>query len=180
MTIKDLARFVRDDLIPRERLRRANPAATITSRVMMIGDPTRVRLAEGVHVSGPTVLAVSDGGGLHDARLAIGHGTYVGEFNNIRCAGAPISIGSHCLISQHISIVGSNHGTAAGEHIVEQPWTGTGVIIGNDVWVGAGSVILPGARVGDGAVIAANSVVRGHVPESAVMAGAPARQIGSR
>lgn len=177
---KTYARHVIDHVVPLQQLRLAHPDATLEPGVKFTGDVTRVRLGGLVHVAGPTVLAVTDGGGHTGARLEIGEGTYVGEFNNIRCAGAPIVIGSHCLVSQHITIVGTNHGIEPGSHVVDQPWTGDGVVVGDGVWIGAGAVILPGARIGDGAVIAANSVVRGEVPAGAVIAGAPARVLKTR
>lgn len=180
MPLKDLARSVRDGIVPRERLRRANPEAFIAGTVTFAGDPHRVRLAPDVSVLGPTALFITDGGGLTGASLEVGHRTYIGEFNNIRCAGTPIRIGAHCLISQHITIVGSNHGIAAGTPIVDQPWHGDGVVIGDDVWIGAGAVILPGTHIGDGCVVAANSVVRGEVPAGTVVAGAPATVIRRR
>lgn len=180
MPLKDFARGIRDGLVKRERLRRANPGAWITSDVMFRGDVRATRLAPEVAVSGPTALVVTNGGGLSGARLEIGRRTYLGEFNNIRCAGAPIVIGANCLISQMVTMVGSNHGTAAGTPIVDQPWEGTGIVVGDDVWIGAGSVLLPGARLGDGCVVAANSVVRGEVAPGDIVAGSPARVVGHR
>lgn len=180
MPLKDFARGIRDGVIARERLRRANPGAWITSDVIFRGDLAATRLAPEVAVNGPTALIVTNGGGLDGARLRIGTRTYLGEFNNIRCAGAPILIGRDCLISQMVTIVGSNHGTAPQAPIAGQRWTGSGVTIGDDVWIGAGSVVLPGARLGDGCVVAANSVVRGDVAAGDVVAGSPARVIGRR
>lgn len=52
--------------------------------------------------------------------------------------------------------------------------------IGNSVDIGAGAVIIGAVTVGDRAVIGANAVVLCDVPEGAVMAGVPARQIGQR
>lgn len=180
MPLKDFARGLRDGVIARERLRRAHPQAWIAGEVLFRGDPRRVRLGPDVAIKGPTVIAVTDGGGLTGSALEIGRRTYLGEFNNIRCAGAPIRIGANCLISQHVTIVGTNHGTAPGTPIVDQPWSGEGVVVGDDVWVGAGAVLLPGARVGDGAVVAANAVVRGEVEPGAIVGGIPARVIGRR
>lgn len=180
MPLKDFARGIRDGVIARERLRRANPGAWITSDVIFRGDVTATRLEPEVAVNGPTALIVTNGGGLRGASLRLGRRTYVGEFNNIRCAGAPIVIGRDCLISQMVTIVGSNHGIAPRTPIVDQPWTGSGVTIGDDVWIGAGSLVLPGARLGDGAVVAANSVVRGEVGAGEVVAGSPARVVGRR
>ncbi|MCG7322772.1 MULTISPECIES: acyltransferase [Arsenicicoccus] len=180
MGLKDVYRLAREEWLPKEQLRRRNPGAYVTARAIFRGDPTRVALGKGVYISGPTVVFCDDGGGLSGARLVIGDRTYVGEFNNIRCSGAPIIVGRDCLISQHSSIIGSNHGITSGTRIVDQPWSGDGVVIGDDVWIGAGCTILPGARIGDGAVIAAHSVVRGEVTPGAVMAGAPAREIRRR
>lgn len=131
-------------------------------------------------IAGPCALYVTNGGGLSGARLEVGARTYIGEFNNIRCAGAPIRIGRDCLISQFVSIVGSNHGTAPGTPIVDQPWSGSGVRIGDDVWIGAGVVVLPGAVIAQGCVIAANSTVRGTVAPGSIVAGSPARVVGRR
>ncbi|WP_168583468.1 acyltransferase [Gephyromycinifex aptenodytis] len=180
MPLKDFARSLRDGIIPRERLRRANPQAVIASGVTFAGDAGRTRLGAEVFVAGPSVLFVTDGGGLSASRLEVGERTYIGEFANIRCAGTPIKIGRHCLIGQQVSIVGSNHGIDPGTPIVDQPWHGEGVLIGDDVWIGAGSVVLPGARIGDGCVVAARSVVRGEIPPGSIVAGAPAKLIRRR
>ena len=54
--------------------------------------------------------------------------------------------------------------------------------IGNDVWVGSGAIILrkPGMHIGDGAIIGAGAVVTKSVEPYAIVAGTPARTIGSR
>jgi virginiamycin A acetyltransferase len=46
-------------------------------------------------------------------------------------------------------------------------------IIGSDVWIGYGATILPGARIGHGAIIGAQAVVRGTVPDYAIVTGNP-------
>lgn len=180
MSLKDFARSLRDGPLARERLRRSQPGAWIAGDVIFRGDPRDVLLGREVAIAGPCALYVTNGGGLTDARLEIGARTYIGEFNNIRCAGAPIRIGRDCLVSQQVSIVGSNHGTAPDRPIVDQAWSGSGVTIGDDVWIGAGVVVLPDARIGDGCIIAANSTVRGTVEAGTVVAGSPARVVGRR
>jgi acetyltransferase-like isoleucine patch superfamily enzyme len=114
--------------------------------------------------------------------LEIGDSTYIGQFTNIRASGGEIRIGVKCMISQFVTIVASNHSTALGRPMVEQPWSmdKTGVSIGDDVWIGAGSCILPGVTIGNGAVIAANSVVTCNVESNAIVAGSPARVLRYR
>jgi maltose O-acetyltransferase len=54
------------------------------------------------------------------------------------------------------------------------------VKISNHAWIGSRAMILPGVTVGEGAVVAAGAVVTRDVEPYAVVAGVPARQIGSR
>lgn len=51
------------------------------------------------------------------------------------------------------------------------------VRIGAGSWVGHGAIILPGTTIGRNAVVAAGSVVRGEVPDHAVVGGVPARPL---
>lgn len=117
-----------------------------------------------------------------NSRLKIGEGTYIGEFNNIRATGGEIVIGEYCNISQHCSLVASNHLTKLGVYVSYQEWdeVRTGITIGNDVWIGANSVVLPGVTIGDGAVIGAGSVVTKDIPNDAIAVGNPARVIKYR
>lgn len=54
------------------------------------------------------------------------------------------------------------------------------IVVGDYVWIIQQVTILPGVKVHDRAVLATSSVVTKDVPENAVVAGNPARQIGSR
>jgi maltose O-acetyltransferase len=53
------------------------------------------------------------------------------------------------------------------------------VRIGNRVFVGAGSIILPGVTIGNDVVVGAGSVVTHDVPDGTIVAGNPAKVIGS-
>lgn len=180
MPLADFLRHVRDDIVPLERLRRAHPGARVRSGVRFAGDVHRVALGPGATITGPSVLSVEDGGGLEGAFLQVGPRTYIGEFGNIRCGGAPIVIGADCLIAQHVSIIGSNHATMGEGTIGSRPWTGSGVTVDSGVWLGAGAVVLPGSHIGAGAVVGANSVVMGEVAPGATVVGSPARPLRDR
>lgn len=53
-------------------------------------------------------------------------------------------------------------------------------VIGRYVVIFAGAIICPGVTIGDGVVIGAGAVVTNDVPAWAIMAGVPAKQIGTR
>ncbi len=54
------------------------------------------------------------------------------------------------------------------------------VVIGNRVWIGYRALIMPGVTLGEGAVVAAGAVVTKDVAPYAIVAGVPAKQIGTR
>lgn len=116
------------------------------------------------------------------SRLIIGESSFIGEFNNIRATGGEIKIGQYCNISQHCSLVASNHLTKRGVNISQQEWDEekTGIEIGDDVWIGANSCVLPGVKIGNGAVIGAGSVITRDIPDNAIAVGNPARVIKYR
>ena len=112
----------------------------------------------------------------------IGESTWIGEYNNVRALGAEIRIGSHCLISQFVSLIATGHEYRnRGVRIQEQGVSfARGLTIGDDVWIGAGASVLPGVKVGDGAVMASGAVVMRNVPRFSIVAGVPAEVMGKR
>lgn len=54
------------------------------------------------------------------------------------------------------------------------------VIIGNDVWIGDSVILLPGTQIGNGVVICGGAVVRGTIPDYAIIIGNPAQIVGFR
>lgn len=52
--------------------------------------------------------------------------------------------------------------------------------VGHDVWLGKDARLLPGTRLGSGVIVGAGAVVRGEVPDYAIVAGNPARVIRMR
>jgi len=92
-----------------------------------------------------------------------------------------ICIGNSVRIAAHTVMVASSHKFDSTDRpIREQGYTAVGITIEDDVWIGAGCHILDGVHIRRGAVVAANSVVRDDVEEFDMVAGVPARKIGSR
>jgi acetyltransferase-like isoleucine patch superfamily enzyme len=117
------------------------------------------------------VRIVVDGG-----ELRIGHGTNVNGLSNI-LVGAGVTIGTWCTLSWDVQILDHDfHTLTVGG--VTQPER-LPVVIGDRVWIGTGVIVLKGVTIGDGAVIAAGSVVTNDVPAGAIVAGVPARVIGT-
>lgn len=166
------------------QLRAVNPKCRIDieNYIVFGSKENKLHLGERTSIGPYNVIFVSG----HDAhgrpaRLVMGAHSTIGEQNNIRAGGGSIIIGSHCRISQQVSIVSSDHGIRREELIAKQEWVSKGdIIIGDDVWVGCSSQILAGVTIGNGAVIAAGSLVNKDIPEYAVVAGVPARVLKYR
>lgn len=112
-------------------------------------------------------------------KLIIRSGSYINRYTMID-AHQQIEIGQNCMIGPHCYITDANHGVAAGSPVNKQPMEAKPVIIEDEVWLGAGVIVLCGVRIGRGAVVGAGTVVRRDVLANAIVAGAPARQVGSR
>lgn len=91
-----------------------------------------------------------------------------------------INIGDDTRIANNCRIYASNHGMHPDQVIWQQASESKGINIGKDVWIGANVGIVDGVDIGHHAVIAMQSVVTKNVPDWAIMAGNPARQIGDR
>lgn len=57
---------------------------------------------------------------------------------------------------------------------------GKPVHINDYAWIASGATILPGITIGEGAVVATGSVVTKNVESYTIVAGVPARPIGTR
>jgi acetyltransferase-like isoleucine patch superfamily enzyme len=54
------------------------------------------------------------------------------------------------------------------------------VVIKDDVWIGLGALVMPGVTVNEGAIVGAGAVVVKDVPRCAIVAGNPAKTVGTR
>jgi acetyltransferase-like isoleucine patch superfamily enzyme len=135
------------------------------ARGMKLGRDPRIEPA--VIFMGPELIAIGDG--------------FTCSFGaTIRAVAAEIRIGDQVNVGPLAAIIGANHGTAPGQPMQAQPQESKPVHIGNDVWIGASAIVLPGVTIGPGAVVAAGAVVTHDVPERAIVAGVPAKVVGSK
>ena len=157
-----------------------------------------LRIGSGAVIRSHTVIYA---GSTIGSGFRTGHGALVRESNDI---GDDVSIGSHSVVEHHVRLadgVRIHTGAFIPEHSVldERAWVGPHVVFTNAVYplsrdakrtltgphlmpgakIGANATLLPGVVVGRGALVGAGSVVVHDVPDGAIVAGNPARIIGS-
>lgn len=130
------------------------------SNTVFLYHPERIELADDIFV---WHYAILDGTG----GLRIGTGTQIGAW---------VGIFTH---SSHIAIrvLGSSYRDVAESDKPAYPIAP--VEIGDYVFVAAGSKILPGVTVGSYSLLAALSVINRDVPPHSIVAGNPAKVVGS-
>ncbi|KAF4408464.1 acyltransferase [Streptomyces sp. Ru87] len=110
-----------------------------------------------------------------DPVLLLGNGVVLGRGSHV-VASRRVVFGDDVFCGPYVYVTSDNHSYDDVTQPVGRQWPRTAPVeIGSGSWLGAGAVILPGARLGRNVVVAAGAVVRGEVPDHAVVAGAPAR-----
>jgi len=144
----------------------------VNARAIHVGRDTLIGKYATLSVGyGPTQEVLPERG------LVIGERCVLGARITIT-AHESIEIGDDVWFGQDVFISDASHGYADPEvpvglqFGVHQP-----ISIGSGTWVGHGAMILPGTTIGRNVVVAAGSVVRGEVPDHAVVGGVPARLI---
>lgn len=102
----------------------------------------------------------------------------------IICTNARIEIGDYAFISHKVALADAH----AARPYVRDAGDGSqgrssprpsAIVVGANCWIGAHAVLLSGARLGEGSVVGAAAVVDCEVPAGAIVAGNPARVVGS-
>lgn len=109
---------------------------------------------------------------------SVGAGTWIGAFTLIDGSGG-LTIGEGCDISSgvHIYTHSSAKRCVSGRRHPEVDRAP--VTIGDRVFIGANAVINMGVTIGDEAVVGAGAVVTSSVAPRTIVAGVPARVIGT-
>jgi len=113
------------------------------------------------------------------ARLSFGNFVFIGKGSEFDVK-QEVSVGSNVLIAPGVFITDHNHGISPHALINEQPCVCKKVTIHDDVWIGANAVILPGVTLSEGSVVGAGAVVTKSVKAMSIVAGVPAKIIGTR
>jgi virginiamycin A acetyltransferase len=107
----------------------------------------------------------------------LGDDVYIGQYTVL----GDVRIGDSVLISSLVSIPSGARGHGIDRldiPVQSQPGVFATIHIGEDTWIGTGAIVL--ADVGAHCVVGAGAVVTKPVPDYAIVAGNPARQIGDR
>ncbi len=139
------------------------------------GSHSRIHLASSVLVGKNSILSCSS------STIKIEEDVSIGPNCFIRAGLGTINVGSHVTIGSHSVIISGNPGYKRLDiPMKHQIGSGKGITIGSDVWIGVGARVIDGVKIGNGCVIGAGAVVLRDVPDYAIVAGVPARVIGSR
>lgn len=130
-----------------------------------------------VHIAYKSWLAANSFDNKIKAKLFIGSGSIIGNFNHIYAAHS-IVIEKNVLTADNVFISDNTHNYSD----ISQPILSQGVkvikpvTIGRGTWIGENACIL-GANIGKNCVIAANSVLTKDIPDYCIAAGVPAKII---
>lgn len=109
--------------------------------------------------------------------ITIGENVYIG----VGCMLGDVEIGDDVLIGSHVSVINGNrqHGIDRLDRpIREQLGEFPRIRIGRDSWLGDRAIVMK--NIGDHCVVGSGAVVTKDVEDYLIVAGNPARQIGSR
>jgi acetyltransferase-like isoleucine patch superfamily enzyme len=127
----------------------------------------------------------------------VGDGTRIGAFVEVQknaAIGARCKISSHSFVCEGVTIedeVFIGHGvmftndlhpraTSAGGRLqTEADWELKSIRVRRGASIGSNATVLGGVTIGEGALVGAGAVVTRDVPAYAIVAGVPARVIGS-
>jgi acetyltransferase-like isoleucine patch superfamily enzyme len=139
-----------------------------------IGPQATLRIGRWAWIGHDTKIRV------HEGEVSIGAKTVMGQECTIS-AYQHVSIGRECIVADRVMLIDFDHGvTEVDRPIRQQGIYKRDVRVGHNVWIGYGACVLRGVTIGENCVVGTSSVVTRHVPDNAVVAGAPARVIRMR
>lgn len=150
------------------------------SAEMGAGESGVIEIGDSVSVGPRSIISTSGG------KVIVGSRTSF--FSDCLISG-DVTIGDDCLFAKNVTVLSGTHQIRGDGTIRENDsvWERSSdyrpfdpVSIGVDCWLGSNSVILPGVSLGRGTVVGANAVVTKSFSNYVILAGVPAKVIGSR
>jgi acetyltransferase-like isoleucine patch superfamily enzyme len=146
----------------------------------MVNNPRAVAIGSRVTILDDFVLAELRRGEGDLPKIVIGDDTTI--MFRFQCnAARSVRIGNHVLIASNVLITDADHVLERGgvpitrcRKLKIRP-----VRVEDNCWIGQNAVILKGVTIGRDSIIGANSVVTRDVPPGSIVAGNPARIIGT-
>lgn len=153
----------------RSALAAIGPHSRLQSGVRAMA-PRRIRLGARCLIARNTRLTCELPGG----ELRLGDDVQVNQDCVLDFSGG-LELRPGVLISEGAILYSHSHGH--DPRSIPEP---TPLVVEDGVWIGARALVLPGVgRIGAGSVVAAGSVLTKEAPPGVVLAGAPAKVIGS-
>ena len=142
---------------------------------VLVFHPENVEIGNDVYVGHQAILKA-----YHVNKMTIGDGTWIGQQCFFHSAGG-LAIGRNVGIGPGVRIVTSAHRLDQLDRpILRSDVSFAAVVIEDDADIGVGAILLPGVHIGRGVQVGAGAVVTADVADYAIVAGVPARPIGSR
>lgn len=141
-------------------------------------NPWDIQIGDFTYVDDYTVL-LATGDPTGQPRIIIGNHCGFNRFSIID-ASEKIEIGNYVRVGPNCYITDHDHGHDINREVAKQPLVSQPVRIEDDVWIGAGAIVLKGVTIGTGAIVGAGAVVTKPVAAGIIVAGVPARKIGTR
>lgn len=156
-------------------------------RFLRLGKQCRLQSGCFIDAPGPHEVVLGD-------KVQINRGAYLGAFAPVRIgdrtdinrnvsidARGPVTLGCDVLVGPYAQLIAYQHEFSSPERPINVQGLVTGPItIGDDVWIGAGAIVLADVTIGSGSIIGAGAVVTRSCPPYSILAGVPARIIGTR
>jgi dTDP-4-amino-4,6-dideoxy-D-glucose acyltransferase len=141
--------------------------------------PENITIGHHVRIDAQVVISASH-------PVTIGDYVHLAVGAKIFASGGPVRLESFCTLSGDVKLYTASDDYAGGtltnptvpasfKELTKGP-----ISVGRHAIVGAGSVVLPGVVLAEGVAVGALSLVKRDVPEGAVVAGIPAKQIATR
>jgi acetyltransferase-like isoleucine patch superfamily enzyme len=185
LTLRAVVYFVRRSFIAEPLLKayctRFGRCVTTGIFVPWVHGRGELVLGDYVHVSGKLSISFA-ARYVETPRLSIGDHCDIAHDASF-VVGREIRLGSHVQIGRSVSFR-----DASGHHAdptlrlagaPPDPADVKPIIVHDNVWIGTQVMVMPGTEIGEGSIVAANSVVSGQVAPYTIVAGNPARRIGT-